>query len=52
VINLSFKIQSVYAVSITSRFLFSEKYKTYKYSVGRVYSCWMLNFWYILVVKG
>jgi len=31
--------QSVYAVNGTSRCLFSDKYKTYKYSVGRAYSC-------------
>ena len=35
--------QSVYAVNGTSRCLFSDKYKTYKYSVGRAYSCSMLN---------
>jgi len=42
-----FKNQSVYAVSGTSRCLFSDKNKTHKYSVGRAYSCWMLNCWYI-----
>jgi hypothetical protein len=42
-----FKNQSVYAVSGTSRCLFSDKYKTNKYSVGIAYSCWMLNWWCI-----
>ena len=40
--NLCYKNQSVYAVSGTSRCLFSDKY-----SVGKAYSCWMLNWWYI-----
>ena len=43
--NLGYKSQSVYAVSGTSRCLFSDKHKTHKYGVGRTYSCWMLNCW-------
>jgi hypothetical protein len=45
--HLGYKNQSVYAVSGTSRCLFYDKYKTHTYSVGRAYSCWMLNCWCI-----
>jgi len=41
--HLGYKNQSVYAVSGTSRCLFSDKYRTNKYNVGRAYSRWMLN---------
>ena len=37
----------MYSVSGTSRCLFSDKYKTHKYSLGRTYSCWILNCWCI-----
>ena len=40
---LDYKNQSVYAVSGTSRCLFSDKYKTDKYSVVRKYNYGMLN---------
>ena len=47
IFHVGYKNQSVYAVSGTSRCLFSDKHKTHKYSVGRAYSCWMLNCWCI-----
>ena len=39
-------------VSGTSRCLFSDKYKTHKYGVGRAYICWMLNWWCIAYPVG
>ena len=41
--HLGYKNQSVYDVSGTGRCLFTDKYKTNKYSEGRTYNCWMLN---------
>jgi len=38
-LHLGYKNRSVYAVSGTSRCLFSDKFKAHKYSVGRAYSC-------------
>jgi len=40
--HLSYKNQSVDAISGTSRCFFWDKDKTHKYRVGRAYSCWML----------
>jgi hypothetical protein len=37
--HLGYKNQSVFYVNGTSRSLFSDKYKTRKYSVGRAYTC-------------
>jgi len=39
--HLGYKNQSGYAVSGTSRCLFWDKYKTYKYSVDRKYNYWV-----------
>jgi len=40
VFNLGYINQLVYAVCGTSRCLLRDKYKTHKYSVGRVYNFW------------
>jgi hypothetical protein len=41
--HLSYKNQSVYPVIGTSRCLFSDEYKSYKYSLGRAYSFWIVH---------
>ena len=50
--HLGYKNQPVYGVSGTSCCLFSDKYETHKYRVGRVYNCWMLNCWCIMWPVG
>ena len=50
--HFGYKNQSVYAVSGTSRCLFSDKYKTHKYSLDSMYNCWMLNCWCITQPVG
>ena len=45
--HLRYNNRSVYDISGTNRWLFSDKNKTHKYSVGRAYSCWMLKCWCI-----
>jgi len=39
--QLGYKNQSVYGVSGTNRCCFSDRYKTYQYSIGRAYNSWM-----------